>query len=168
MILTSLDPESVVDREQQRSIASAGLCCALRPGPFLHATPPSWPRRRARLPGRAQPWQQPHGTDAHGQPLRRSCHGRRNQRLRSQRRSRPQVFQHSYAAHEGQGTQRSHLLGHMMPRAWFHPAPLQPSALEQPSASVGRERGRLLLLFLFLLRALMIIQVKPTRERLWR
>lgn len=114
---SSSDPEPYVDREQQWSIASAGLCCALRPRPLLHAASPSRSWRSYWLPGRAQSRQQPHGTDTYGQPFWRSCDGRWNQWLWSQCWSRPQVLQHSCAAYEGQGTQCSHLLGYMMSRA---------------------------------------------------
>lgn len=110
------DPEPDVDWKQQRSLTGAWLHCALWPRPLLHAASPARPRGRYRFPGRVQSRRQPHGTDAHGQPFRGSRDGKRNQRLWSQRRPRPQILQHSCAAHEGQGTQCSHLLGNMMSR----------------------------------------------------
>lgn len=148
----SLDPEPIVAQWQQRSVSSAGLCCAVRPRPVLHAAPPSWSCRRYRLPGRAQPRQQPHGTDAHGQPVWESCHGGRNQWLRSQRWPWSQVLKHRCAAHEGQRTQRSHLLGHMMTRP---PSTLLflPERWEAANKQ-GKKGGLVLLLFSFFFNSL--------------
>lgn len=134
------DPEPDVDWKQQRSVASAGLCCALWPRPLLHAASPSRSRGRSRFPGRAQSRRQPHGTDAHGQPLWGSRDGKWDQWLWPQRWSGPQILQHSCAANEGQGTQCSHLLGNMMPRARTTPPPYDPS-LKHRRALRGR-RGR--------------------------
>lgn len=175
----SLDPEPIVAQRQQRSVSSAGLCCAMRHRPVLHAAPPSWPCWRYRLPGRAQPRQQPHGTDAHGQPVREPCHGGRNQWLWSQRWPWSQVLQHRRTAHEGQRTQRSHLLGHMMtqpPSALLFLPVWQRLATSAGKQQANRERreGWFFLCFVFFffqilfLQALMITQVKRTRERLWR
>lgn len=153
---SSSDPEPNVDREQQRSITSAGLCRALRPSPLLLATPPSRSWGSYWLPGRAQSRQQPHGTDAYGQPLWRSCNGRRNQWLWAQCWSRPQVLQHRCAAYEGQGTQCSHLLGYMMSQA---SSTLPPYRLLLWSNHRRALRGRRAFFFL---RARMITQVKWT------
>lgn len=121
------DPEPYVDRKQQRRVTRAWLCCALWPRPLLHAASPPRSSGRYRFPGRAQSRQQPHGTDAHGQPFWGSRDGKWNQWLWSQRRSRPQILQHSCAADEGQGTQCSHLLGNMMSRARTTLPPYDPS-----------------------------------------
>lgn len=108
------DPEPFLDRRQQCGVSSAGLRGALRHGDPLHDTAPPLGQRGVRLPGRAEP-RRPHGTGPHGQPVRRlPRHAHRHQHVRSQHGPWPQVVQHRRPAHEGQGAQRRHFLGHMM------------------------------------------------------
>lgn len=146
-VLMSLDPEPFLAQRQQWSFPSTGLRCALRPSPVLHAAPSSRSCWRYRLPGCAKPRQQPHGTNAHGQPVREPHHGGRNQWLRSQRWPWSQVVQHRRTAHEGQRTQRSNLLGHMMSQP--PPTLLTFPVWQQPGASEQEKEAGFLFSFLY-------------------
>lgn len=113
------DPEPLMDRRQQRSVSGARLRRSVRLGDFLHDPSPPRCERSVRLPGRAQS-RRSHGTKPHGQSVRESRHERWHQRIRSEHGPWPEVVQHCCSAHESQGTQCSHLLGHMIAQTHRH------------------------------------------------
>lgn len=106
------DSEPFLDRRQQCSVSSAWLRCALRHRDSLHDTSPPLSQRSVWFSWRAQSWRS-HGTDSHGQSVRRVRHADRHQCVRPQHGPWPKDVQHCRFAHEGQGAQRSHILGNM-------------------------------------------------------
>lgn len=140
----SPDSEPILDRQQWGCVTSASLRGPLRPRACLHVPshPPPWlwGQRRHRLPERL--WgRQSCGPDTHEWPVWSSGAQPGPQRLRAQRRARPQDLEHRGPPHEGQGAQCGHLLGHMTghlsahPHALPHLGALATPMLSRPPAS---------------------------------